>query len=148
MSIKDLQSYWYEKLEENGFQDIEDHSLDFKPLKTWSGISIEFYNKNTEETTNMLDLFAHQEPLKSQQSCFPENIQHSEYDLLNSDEFDSICSWICRHGNRSITSETVKTIWIMHLDGLSTRLIGTRLEINHNLAFRIIRILKEWAFCE
>lgn len=148
MTIKELRDHWYRELEANGFEEIEDFSLEFESLKSWSGISIEHYNTHTHETVNMLDLLAHQEPLKSAQSSFPESIQLSQYDLLNSEDFDSICKWICKHGNRTINEETVKTIWIMHLDGLSTRIIGDNIKINYLQAYRIIRILKEWSFCE
>lgn len=148
MTIKELQEYWYQQLEEHGFEDIEDHSLEFKPLKKWSGISIEYYNQSTRETINILDFVAYQEPLMTAQNCFPENIQHSQYELLHSEDFDSICTWICRHGNRKIKEETVKEIWIKHLNGESVRKIGTDTFLDHRLVHRIVKILREWSFCE
>jgi hypothetical protein len=148
VTIKELQNHWYEIAKENGFEDIEDHSLEFKPLKTWSGISIEHFNQSTHELVNMLDFISYQEPLKPIQSSFPENIQSSGYDLLHSEDFESICIWICRHGNRKINEESVKNIWVMHLEGNSLRSIACRINIDHRLVHRVVKTLEEWSFCE
>lgn len=143
-SIKDLEKTWYKTLEDNGFEDIEDHRYPEKPLKMWTGISIEVHEMG-EWANIWVDGVMYQEPLTDMKSSFPEGILCKEEMLLNNPSFQMVCQSICRHGNHTLTTQDVTQIWVEYIEGLSLRKIAKKVGIDHVLVFRTIKSLTNWS---
>jgi hypothetical protein len=131
----DLEFEWYSTLKETGFVDIEEVHLKDRPLKKWSGIGIH---------DGLAKEIVYQEPLIGLQSNFPNTLVSSYEALLYRDDFNDICEFVCRHGNRSLMSYQIRQIWIYYIDGGTTRSIGRSLNIHHSTIFRIIQALRQW----
>ena len=130
--LKRQQAKWYAALKESGFNDIEDHDYEDKPLKKWSGVSSGF------------DVIS-QEPLTPIQSSFPEKRFVKEELLLNHAEFDEICGAICGHGNHKLLASQVRAIWELYVNGETNRAIAKSIAINHVTVYRCIASLTKWA---
>jgi hypothetical protein len=156
-SFSELQKRWYQRLKADGFDDIENENVggfEFdaegpvsansggRPLKKWSGISN--FVLHDGESINVIDKFQTQDPLTSLQSNFPQAIVCSYESLYHSDEFHSICIFVCKHRNRKINVEQVKNIWVLYMQGGSMREIGHELIIHNSTVFRIIQAIKQW----
>ena len=138
--LKRLQAEWYERLKQDGFEDIEDTSLDERPLKRWSGaVSLDGKQKP------VCDLFGFQDPGTEIQSSFPSKRYGKEEALLNHAEFDDICSSVCGHGNHRLVASQVKEIWELYLEGKTNRAISKETKVNHVTVYRTITSLTEWA---
>lgn len=142
--FKRAQAEWYARLKEEGFEDIEDHSLEDKPLKRWSGINIGIPQAGSS-SISIIDLLAHQEAGMPIQSSFPEKRFGKEERLLNHASFDSICDSICGHGNHKLVVTQVRTIWEMHTEGEAYREIARLLGIHKTTVYRCLVNLKSWA---
>ena len=89
--FEELQAYWYGKLKESGFTDIEDG----KPeplLKRWTGAP-----------ESMIDL--------ATTKCFPEALYSQEEQFMNHSEFRLVCESISRHGNCRTTPDVIAQVW-------------------------------------
>lgn len=133
--FKKLQAKWYSRLAKDGFEDIEDHTHEDKPLKRWSGIP----------AISIIDVFAHQEAGTSIQSSFPEKRFGKEEQLLNHSDFELICVSICSHGNHKLEPKQIRDIWERHLEGETNRGIAKAVKINHITVYRCIATLTKWA---
>jgi hypothetical protein len=134
--LRRQQAEWYRILEKNGFEDIEDHSHEDKPLKRWSGIPA---------ASGIIDAITHQEAGSPIQSSFPEKRFVKEERLLNHPEFEQICVSICSHGNHKLNSVNVRQIWELYLEGATNRGIAKTVSINHVTVYRCIANLTKWA---
>lgn len=150
------QDEWYARLKAEGFEDIEDHSYEDKPLKRWSGFPIHgslrgsSYGHDDLGTGNassygLLDTFANQEELLSAQSSFPEKRFVKEERLLNHADFDDICASVCGHGNHKLSAPEVRSIWERYLEGETNRGIAKVIGTSHVTVFRCIANLTKWA---
>lgn len=133
--FKKVQDEWYAILKKDGFEDIEDHSFDDKPLKRWSGIS----------ALGLIDSLASQEAGEPIQSSFPEKRFVKEERLLNHAAFDDICSSVCGHYNHKLVAAEVRRIWEMYVEGETNRGIAKATKINNVTVFRCIVSLTKWS---
>lgn len=143
--LKAAQEEWYSRLKEEGFEDIEDHSYEDKPLKRWSGSVATTVVGEDGEVVSIVDIFAHQEAGIGVQSSFPEKRFGREESLLNHRDFDEICASVCSHGNSFLSPEQVRKIWELHLEGATNRGIAKAISINYMMVYRCIVNLTKWA---
>lgn len=134
-TFKKAQAEWYEILKRSGFEDIEDHSFEDKPLKRWSGVP----------ALGLIDSLACQEAGAPIQSSFPEKRFIKEERLLNHADFDAICASVCGHGNHKLVASQVRVIWELHLEGETVRRISKTVKINYVTIFRCIVSLTKWS---
>lgn len=124
-----LQREWYDRLKDEGFDDIESCQGD-RPLKKWSFL---------------YEVTQHIQPAREDaiSSC-PDPKFSKEEELLNLDDFLVICQNLCTHGNRHLTGSDVKSIWIYYCEGTTHREIAKKVNTTKRTVFRIICELKEW----
>lgn len=123
VSFESLQDYWYNKLRAVGFQDIEDYKQADRPLKKWSGISI--------EVTEFVEIVS-SEPVLRQEEHF-----------LNHPDFDEFCRMICFHGNMSLTPKTLRLVWVDYCNGGSQRKIAAKNKTSDSTILRVLRKIRE-----
>lgn len=144
-----IQEIWYEKLKPD-FTDIEDHTVGGfeiarngkipanqggRPLKKWSGLASRDHS------------MPHHEPLAPLISNFPTTVVYQYENLLLSEDFDSICQFIVNrypNGCIKIKSKDVKEIWLLFIEGLSIRAIGSELNIHYSTVYRSLQEIKKW----
>lgn len=143
--LQAAQDEWYARLKKDGFEDIEDHSSDDKPLKRWSGITATVPSEDGRESISIIDIFAHQEHGIPIQSSFPEKRFIKEERLLNRADFDDICGSVCGHRNHKLVSGQVREIWELYLEGETNRAIAKAININNVTVYRCIASLTKWA---
>lgn len=142
--LAELQSKWYKILQDNGFDDIEDHeSKNNEYLKVWSGIS--HLIQKDGEIIDLLDLCVVQSPLMEIKTSFPDPLLTNEESLLHHPKFDLVCENICSHGRHKLIPIQIKEILILHIEGKTERSIGQTLNINDTLVHRTIKALQEWS---
>ena len=134
-SFNQTQAEWYDRLERDGFVDIEDHTQEERPLKRCSGFSMK---------RNTLDAVISQPPYSPIISSWPESHRSKEDNFLNHSEFPNCCLSICKHGNNAVTAKNAELIWNHHADGHSTRTIERFTGIDHVTVFRVITRLTQW----
>ncbi len=139
-----LQSLWYTVLKAQGFEDAENTHNPKRPLKIWSGISIQVTPKGCDELVDVIDLVAYQEPSAPMESSFPDSQAASQERFLHHPGFDALCEEICSHGNHKLTAWKAKEIWQAYAEGSSNRSIATALGINDTLVWRTINTLTQW----
>lgn len=139
------QAEWYDRLQREGFEDIEDHAHEDKPLKRWSGVPATVRSQDGRELVSIIDAFAHQEAGTPIKSSFPEKRFVKEERLLNHADFDEICALVCRHGNHRLNQWQVRDIWERHLEGGTNRAIASAININHVTVYRCIASLTKWS---
>lgn len=126
-----LQKQWYEKIEADGFEEIENVTDAKRPLKASMGVSLE----------EIVNVFVPVEPL---QTAFPQSHLTACERFSHHPDFNDICRRICRHGNHKLTSVGVARIWALYIDGNSNRVIGGILAVNDSLVWRTIRSVVQW----
>lgn len=143
-SFSEQEADWYKALAQDGFEDIEDTSLADRPLKKWTGVIGEVTYDKFDKLISILDFYSHTQPGEDVKSNYPHPLFYLEERLLNSEEFNEICEYICTHRNRNITIIQVKIIWEMYIDGGTNKGISKVLGIHDSTIFRIIKALREW----
>lgn len=139
-----LQTEWYQELEAAGFEEIECVAVTGRPLRVWTGVSIQVTPKGCDEPMDVLDLIVRQEAGEAIGSSFPESHLTEQERLLYHPDFDDLCGTLCSHGNHQLTASQVRSIWLGYLGGSSNRCIGSNLGINHSLVWRTINALTQW----
>jgi hypothetical protein len=122
---KNTQSYWYDRLKEEGFQDIEDTSNPERPLKEWH--SRKFLSERSR---------ARQEAR--------ENYNKMIDNFINSRSLDDICRLITKHGNSALEPSDVKKILELHKDGLPERKIATKIKVSKNCIHLTLEKARTW----
>jgi|SRR6185312_774732 len=125
MARTELEIYWYQKLEESGFQDIEDPTYPDRPLKRWD--SHWFKSQETQRRR------AEREEYLKQIDQF-----------LNSGSVEEICALIVRHGNSKLSAIEVRMILEFHRDGFSRRKIAVKMHTCPDRVKRALAKAKEW----
>ncbi len=118
--FKKLQEKWYKKLEKEGFKDIENFSLESRPLKEWHNFKFKRAKFGNE--------------------LYQDQIQN----LLNHKDFDEYCKMMVKHGNCKFTKKQVREIWELHVQGLSTRKIAKKMKRVKARIDDIIKGLRTW----
>ena len=133
-SFQELQAYWYAKLKESGFEDIEDSDPDPR-IKRWTGVmaSASRFGPNP-----LMDV------VEGEGTLFPEALYTLEEQFSYSPDFTLACQSVCRHGNHKLTAHIVAQIWEHFICGGSERKIAGFLNINHTAVHRTIVSLREW----
>lgn len=124
-SLKDLQNKWYKKLEDKGFEDIEDTSNPNRPLKEWHSIKAGTKRYRRIQTTS-------------------KEYQQQIDKLLNHETFDDACKFIIKHGNCKFSQQQVKSIWVMHTQGQTNRSIARQLGRVKSRIDAVINKFREW----
>lgn len=132
--FEDLQKEWYDKLEQEGFVDIEDARFEGRPLKKWSSaVTAAFFMEKRWLR-----------PGEGIVGGFPEPIFTQEEALLNREDFQTICISICRHRNRKLTPDDVRSLWVFYCEGETQRGIAKKINTSKRTVTRIIAVFKEW----
>lgn len=111
--FKQLQSQWYSKLKDAGFEDIEDTSSPDEMLKSWHSSYFEIRH-DPEVFKAKQFYYAKAEHFHTQK------LERPQYELFNKDDM----------------------IWDMHMQGVSIRDIALKLELKIWKVHRVISILK------
>lgn len=142
--FKDIQDEWYEIIKKDGFEDIEDTSLAYRPLKKWTADVGEYTSNSLDKLINVLDFYSHQEPGEDIKSNFPHPVFYADERLLLREDFDSICEYVCSHGNRGLMPYQIKDIWQKYVKGDSYRSIAKQTDIYYATVYRIVVALRKW----
>jgi hypothetical protein len=118
--FNELQSEWYEKLESDGFKDIEDSSKKDRPLKEWH--NFKFINKSKRN------------------SPFYEELDR----LSNSKHLLAIANSMAKHGNNLFTALQLKEILGMLKQGETQRQIAKCMNCSQSGIHFILKRFKEW----
>lgn len=124
-SFKELEAHWYKKLEESGFDDIEETSDPDRPLKAWHSRRFRFPDAKARKT-----------------SATENEKRLSEF--LNGTNIMDICDSISRHGNNKLTKERVMKIIELHREGRTHRKIARTLRCSKAVVFRTLLKVREW----
>lgn len=142
--FSELQDEWYDILKKDGFEDIEDTSSVHRPLKKWTGTFGEYGPNKLDKLINILDYYSHQEPGEDVKSNFPHPVFYVDESLLFREDFNSICQYVCNHGNRDVLPAQVKDIWQRYVNGETYRAIAKHTDIYYTTVYRIVAMLRKW----
>ena len=124
------QAYWYGKLANEGFIDVE-HS--------------EEYLKRCSNTfRGLTEVPSHQEPLKDMQSSFPTAMFQEEQELMDNPEFKKVSESVTRHKNNKLKAELIFFLWNGHVNGISNRGLAKTLSVNEKAIRNYIKKIKSW----
>lgn len=135
-----LQSEWYAKLKQHGFEDIESPEEPMgreRPLKKWS---TSFYESN-QALPGFCDVQTEYAPIAS---SFPEGRYSEEEAFMEREDFLSICESVCCHGNRKLRAIDIRVLWVRHCDGQTHRQIARHMKTSKPTVTRIIKKIQEW----
>jgi hypothetical protein len=114
--FKELQSDWYKKLEESGFEDIEDVSSKEEFLKTWHS---SYFQKRYEP-----EVFESNETYyRKARSFLEDTFQNVQYGLFEK-KLDDV-------------------IWEKHAEGISLRDIAKELNLKVHQVHKVVTVLKK-----
>lgn len=140
-----LQNKWYEILKDHDFKDIEDTTREDRPLKKWTGISIELKIIAEENrAASLLDFYSQQHTSINLTSSFPEPIFKREEAFVYHKEFKAICKSLCSHGHCKLSAIKIEHIWRDYTLGISCRKIAKKYKIDHTRIYRTLLKLNEW----
>lgn len=123
--FKNLEAYWYTRLKDFDFEDIENTSLPDRPLKTWHSTKYSSQRSrlrqgDREKYNQMLDSF------------------------INHYSFHEVCALISKPKKCSIRDEMVAEVLELHRGGLSERKIAKKLKKSKTAVNRILAKSREW----
>lgn len=116
---------WYQKLEDAGFEDIEQPFKQGEPLLIWHSLE-----------------FAKPSALLRQEKRSRYQTQIDAF--ANSPEFPEILILMTRHGNNLFDSDEIENIWEFHRNGLSMRAIAYKMDCSKTCVLYLLRRMKEW----
>jgi hypothetical protein len=116
---------WYQKLKDENFPDIEDHSGSVSVLKSWD--SFRFVSKEAQE-----------------RKAAQEEYQNAAELLLQNPNFIGICETIVKHKGSKLTVNVVVRIWELHCEGKIESEIVSELNTNRRAIQRVLRKLQQW----
>lgn len=124
-SFRDLESHWYQKLEEQGFQEIENLKSRARPLKEWHSFKL------------------------ISERVIIRQAKYSQYqvridDFSNHPSFHDACKFIANRKNCTFTEEQIALVWELHRTGLTRRAICKRLGRVKSRIDDIIRDFRQW----
>ena len=122
--FEQLQATWYARLAAEDFEDIEDWTRADRPLKEWVGSARVLSKASKGQEISIL-------------------LSRKE-EFSNHPQFDSVCAFICEHGNFSLTKQNVCEIWRTHCEGQSLRAIAKQLKSSFKTVHRTILKIREW----
>lgn len=130
---RDLELYWYQRLEEQGFHDIEDFTRSDRPLKSWESWIL---------------------PSKpyERRRAYDEEYQSTVDTFLHREDFDEICTIIIEDSGKGtkggrpsvVTSIDIRAIWEFHCQGLTERQIAENLKRSKTCIHKLIESLRAW----
>ena len=129
--FSDLQAKWYLRLFKGGFEDIEDTTREDRPLKDWRKVE-------------MVLMPTFQPPGKKIISSFPESNYKEEQDFTRHPDFQTLCIFLCKHGNSRLTVKKVRGIWIDRCEGKTIRQSEKRYKLSDTTVFRVIKNITKW----
>ena len=123
--LSDMQAEWYQRLKDEGFDDIEDTSHPDRPLLSWH--STRFISARIQE------------------KMFKRLDYQREIDAFASDpQFQEILHLLVKHGNSKFNKLQVEEIWNLHRHGSTEREIADEMRVSKScIHFLLVRI-KEW----
>ena len=141
-----LQAKWYGILEQSGFTEIENEK---GGLYSFTSHPHGLFGPRTatraeHREDQFIDSIQSQSPDEPLISSFPGSYQTDKERLLLHPHFDGLCQSICNHGNHQLVPAQVRSIWELHIEGGSVRIVGARLQIQYTLVWRTIRTILQW----
>lgn len=123
--FRKLETYWYAKLEDLDFKDIENTSLPDRPLKEWHSSK-----------------FSSERSLQRQADV-------AKYDrvldgFMNNYSFHEVCALISKPRKCSIKGTLVEQVLELHREGFSEREIARKLKKSRDAVHRTLTKTKEW----
>ena len=120
-----MQDKWYKRLQKDGFQDIEDTAHPQRPLKEWH--SIKACSKKYVR-------------IQAARTEYQDKIEV----FLNHITFGEACRFVIKHKNQKFTLNQVRTIWILHTEGRTTREIAREFDRAKSRVDDVLKKLREW----
>lgn len=116
---------WYQKLEDSGFEDIEQSPDSESPLKDWHSFSFT--------------------SIESQARKRKREVYQAKIDAFaNSPEFPEITQLMVRHRNNLYNALQVEKIWDMHRDGVPERDIALEMGCSQSCIHFMLKRMREW----
>ncbi len=125
MSFDELQSYWYSRLNTNGFVDIEDTSRPDRPLKQWHSFKFISCDHHIEKMSL-------------------EEYQLKLMKLIEHESFDDLCILIASSRKSKLNADDIKIIATLHLEGLSVREIAIKFKKSKSRIQLNIERIRQW----
>lgn len=123
--FNELESYWYEKLKENGFKDIEDTQDPDRALIFWHSC----YFKREKILKQKIAWDAYQERMDA---------------FSNSTEFKEILNLLAKHGNNLFDQEGIMRVWELHRKGTTQREIARVMNCSQTGVHFMLKRIKTW----
>lgn len=120
-----LQAFWYQRLKETGFEDIENTNLPDRPLKQWH--STEFAK-----------------PVVRNRSKTRLEYQEKAQAFFHRKDIEDVWRSIVSHGSTTLKVCHVKKIWELYLDGLTERTIASQMNRSKTCIHYTLVKIKAW----
>lgn len=155
-TFKDLEAHWYRKLAKDGFRDAENTNLSDRPLKEWHSFKFCPFHYKTKGRRRLSNPHDFDEMLALRGISFGHGDANNELrlaiknyyiqldNLLNHNEWDSICRSFIKHGNNSLTVNKVKMVLELHANGNTERGIAFKVKCGKKCVHTIIWKAREW----
>lgn len=124
-SLAEEEAYWYARLREEGFPEIENTRIKGRPL-------VHYHSREFKKVARV------------RRKIVMDRYMQLAEDFFYSPGFEDACEWVTRHGNSRFTPQEVRDIWEFHLMGHTDRRIADEMRRSKTCVNKVLRKLKEW----
>lgn len=124
-SFEELERYWYQRLKEEDFVDIENTRLKARPLKRWHSFDL-LDERRQKQRVQALEY------------------QRAAEAFFHHPRFPEVCESVAAHGNCGVNEKVAATIFELSLEGLSHRQIASELGVSKTCVTNTLSKLHAW----